>query len=79
MEWLTQNIWSIYAFVGLLAWVIGSMVAFFGMWWVASAKYGFPGLLFGWLPGVVMALTGVVIVALLWPGALVAWLWWNYR
>lgn len=67
MDWLLNNWQTIYGVGAFLAWAAGALACFFGIWWFAAVRYQFPGLVLGWLPGAVAALTAAVIVAAIWP------------
>lgn len=66
MDWLLNNGQMIYGVGAPIAWILGALISFFGIWWFWAVKYQFPRLVPGWLPGVVAALTAAVVVAAIW-------------
>lgn len=71
--------WGMIYGVGcLVAYAVLALMCFFGIWGFASARYGLPGLVLGWVPGLVAAATLAVIGAFLWPLIVIGglWFWW---
>lgn len=78
MTWLAENWGLIYGIGALATYAICALALFFGIWWFSAAKYELAGIVLGWIPGAVAAMTLAVVVALLWPVVLVGgFLWWN--
>lgn len=71
MQWLTEN-WQVVYGVGILfGWAIGATILFFGVWWYAASRYAFPGLAIGWVPALAAAVTGGLVIGILWPLVLI--------
>ena len=68
LDWLKEISWlDAYVMVGLVVAAVVGICAFFGGWYFIQSRYGFGGVLFGWIPGAVLAITAGPILGAVWP------------
>jgi|GEM_PF-1164746 len=76
---LFHKIWPILLAVYLIGAPIAGgvlgLVAFAALWWWAARQYALPGLVVGWLPGLVAGAIVFVVGGILWPFVVPVILW----
>lgn len=77
MEQFLQVAGPAYGAVSLVIGGIGALVMFGATWFVGADRFGVWAFLLGWIPAGIVAWIGFFLVALLWPLAVIwfVWLW----